>query len=250
MPTVATREPTNTMLPPVDNSGSALWVTTYAAPRLVSMIRCHSSRRSSGNGTRLLTPALCTRMSSSPSVARHSSTRWSTSSACVTSAMSTRCCPPTSFSSRDSDVSASLECRPQVTTLAPARAYSSTISRPMPRDPPVTSAFLPSSSPFMFPPQFEFLLTCPPRLTASPLSRRRRQQRLVQPLPHAGLVPLSFSHRQQVAPEAPNAVGVGHARLSGTHHSLLPVLRIFTTGVTDRLRARAWFSGGRSLPCP
>src|SRR3954453_2236918 len=105
-------------------------------PRFVLMTSFQSSSGIRASRPSRVTPALFTRMSRSPA----SRTRRLASSALATSAC-TAVAPA-------SAATCSASSRPELelsVTLAPARANSSAIARPIPREPPVTRAVLPSS---------------------------------------------------------------------------------------------------------
>src|SRR5579862_235780 len=121
------------------------WVTRTTLVRLRSITLCQPASRSSRNGA-LNTgpPALFTRMSIVPSSVAAVRTHCWIASASVTSHSIASARPPAPSIALAAVSSSSIE-RDASATAAPAAANASAISRPMPREAPVTSARLPAS---------------------------------------------------------------------------------------------------------
>src|SRR6201996_4443124 len=142
MPSSATIVETLTIAPPRPAIfGASAAVRKYGARTLTSNIASKLPRDSSGVGVKPKIPALLTRMSTSSA----SSASAATASKSARSAATKRALPPApSISATVSAPRAAS--RPLITTSAPSPASCFATSRPMPEVPPVTSAFLPSSS--------------------------------------------------------------------------------------------------------
>ena len=91
-------------------------------------------------------PALLKSTSSRPYVSTAAAIRFRTSSSFETSARMNVAAPPSASISRATAAPLS-SCQSDTTTLAPSRANSSALARPMPEPPPVTIAVLPGSLP-------------------------------------------------------------------------------------------------------
>ncbi len=113
--------------------------------RLVSRTASQSSSVSDSIGPRMLMPALLTRMSSRPQVSSTFATASSTSPDRTESAPRPRNSPPEWFARSKATASAVFLDRDVIATDAPASARACAATLPNPFDPPVTSAFRPSS---------------------------------------------------------------------------------------------------------
>ena len=125
--------------------GRAALQQRYTEVRLTSCTRRHASRsvsriESSSGG---LIPALLNAMSSLPYFSTAVAKSRSTSSLLATSVCTY--VPPTSAAS----ASPASSLRSATTTVAPSCANRRTVANPMPEQPPVTTATLPSSLPAM-----------------------------------------------------------------------------------------------------
>ena len=113
--------------------------------RFTPSTRCHSSRLVWSTGPAWPTPALLWSTSTAPSSANTRSASASTEAGSRTSAVCTVAWPPAAWISPATPValasSTSTTC-----TLAPRRASSSAVERPMPEPAPVTTATLPAKS--------------------------------------------------------------------------------------------------------
>src|SRR6185503_17906469 len=92
------------------------------------------------------TPALLTRMCSAPSAATISLNAASTAAASATSKRLVVATPPAARTASTASPAAPSLAVKLITTLAPARPSATAMARPMPRDPPVTTAIRPSRS--------------------------------------------------------------------------------------------------------
>src|SRR5438552_712110 len=113
----------------------------------------------SATGEKIPMPALLTRMSAPPASRSTSRNRLFTASCERTSQASPTARPPTSRAA----AAAAVAPRAVRTTVAPSAFSASTMPRPMPRFPPVTTATLPSRKP-----------TAPLRVFPQPLHRLER----------------------------------------------------------------------------
>src|SRR6201996_1018301 len=147
MPSSATMVETLTIAPPPRPAifGASAAVRKYGARTLTSNIASKLARLSSGVGAKSKMPALLTRTSTSPT----SSASRPTASKSARSAARKRAVPPAASISATASAPRAAS-RPLPTTSAPSAASCFATSRPIPEVPPVTSAFLPSSSmPFL-----------------------------------------------------------------------------------------------------
>ena len=116
---------------------------SHAAFRSMPKNRSHSSTDISVASKLALTPALLTRIEGGPNRSAHRFTSSATSSSPETSAAwNAAGAPGPRLSATDLPCDAS---RPQNMTAAPCSRNSSTIARPIPREPPVTMAVSPAS---------------------------------------------------------------------------------------------------------
>src|SRR6185369_11728761 len=131
--------------PPRTRCGAAAWAQKNAPSSVMPSTSRHSASVTSPSARRRRTEALFTRMSRRPCAATTASTIRRTSSCCDTSHSATVALTPVASASRRTASAASRLLRPCTITFAPARARVSTISRPIRREDPVTSATRPAS---------------------------------------------------------------------------------------------------------
>ena len=113
--------------------------------RCTDRIRSKSASVTSSNGLRMFMPALLNRISTGPNAAATSSANFlpAAMSATSTDRCSTR--RPKAAISRAVTSAWASSFRWQKAMSAPSRAKASAVARPMPREPPVTSAIFPAS---------------------------------------------------------------------------------------------------------
>src|SRR5436190_7951187 len=115
--------------------------------RFTSSARFQSASFAPSTSVLTAMPALLTRMCSPPSAAMISLKAASTAAESATSKRFVTAAPPAAATAAAASLAAASFAVKLMTTLAPARPSATAIARPMPRDPPVTTATRPESSP-------------------------------------------------------------------------------------------------------
>src|SRR5664279_6606947 len=129
---------------PARNSGNAARVSMIGATRSTSIMLLISASVVSSRRPALTPPALLTRTSRPPSLSRANASVFARPSSVPTSAAIASTNPPF-LRSLSADVYKRQGLRPLMTIFAPLASNASVIAKPIPLEPPVTSARFPSS---------------------------------------------------------------------------------------------------------